>query len=426
MSTILNRLSLANNQFLIWWDNALTGRINILKINTSDQIEFWTDTVFNWKITDTVTLNEATWDEVARTLNYTTNKAAGNDTGLLINFTDTASPETSSPFVIKTGGVTQFSVNQGGSTNVNGNLFIAGASFNAFPGISINSGRADTANTGLSVKSYDTKTNTSGQSSILTVTPTYNQTSGTASNTDLLINRTQTAVGSGAQLLIDAQVGSASKFKVSNTGATNIANNVWLSATDFAWTGTVNMFKTNESDEIELWGALTNVWTLTYEADSWAVTVMNMPVTSSAVDWTEQSFSFSLDSNPIFKIYSESDWAWGIQGERIQLKWGISVKRTDAGAGDYNPSAITSDYIITADNTLAARAITLSTEDVASGTSAEPRIFIIKDEYGNATTNNLTITVEWWGTIDWEASVILDRDDESITLYCYWTTCFIY
>lgn len=49
------------------------------------------------------------------------------------------------------------------------------------------------------------------------ITPTYNQ-SGAASQTDLLINRTETAVGSGAQNLIDAQVGGASKFKVSRTG----------------------------------------------------------------------------------------------------------------------------------------------------------------------------------------------------------------
>jgi len=58
----------------------------------------------------------------------------------------------------------------------------------------------------------------SGTNNFISVTPSYNQLSGTAANTDLLINRTQTAVGSGAQLLIDAQVGSASKFSVNNAG----------------------------------------------------------------------------------------------------------------------------------------------------------------------------------------------------------------
>lgn len=56
-------------------------------------------------------------------------------------------------------------------------------------------------------------------SASLTVSPTYNQT-GTAGGTDLLINRTETAIGSGSHYLIDAQVGGTSKFTVANTGDT--------------------------------------------------------------------------------------------------------------------------------------------------------------------------------------------------------------
>lgn len=62
-------------------------------------------------------------------------------------------------------------------------------------------------------------TATSGSSIGLHLTPTYNQASGTAANTDLLVNRTETAIGSGAQLLMDLQVGGVSKFKVNNLGA---------------------------------------------------------------------------------------------------------------------------------------------------------------------------------------------------------------
>lgn len=61
-------------------------------------------------------------------------------------------------------------------------------------------------------------TNTSGQSAFLQLSPIYNQSSGTAANTDFLINRTQTAVGSGAQLLADFQVGGVSQFNVTNAG----------------------------------------------------------------------------------------------------------------------------------------------------------------------------------------------------------------
>jgi hypothetical protein len=71
---------------------------------------------------------------------------------------------------------------------------------------------------------------TSGTNIVLSLTPTYNQASGNAANTDLLINRTQTAVGSGTQLLIDAQVGGVSQFSVSNTGVIAIRNTVAAAA----------------------------------------------------------------------------------------------------------------------------------------------------------------------------------------------------
>jgi hypothetical protein len=51
-----------------------------------------------------------------------------------------------------------------------------------------------------------TNTDTSGTINALAITPTYNQASGTASNTDLLINRTETAVGSGEQFLAEFAV----------------------------------------------------------------------------------------------------------------------------------------------------------------------------------------------------------------------------
>ena len=75
------------------------------------------------KVTETVTLNAATGNEIAHTLSYTTNKASsGNDTGLKIAMTDTASPGTSLPLDVQVGGATKFSVNQAGNTTVAGTL----------------------------------------------------------------------------------------------------------------------------------------------------------------------------------------------------------------------------------------------------------------------------------------------------------------
>jgi len=52
------------------------------------------------------------------------------------------------------------------------------------------------------------------------ILPTYNQPSGAAANTDLFINRTETAVGSGLQRLIEGQTGGTTRFYVTAGGAT--------------------------------------------------------------------------------------------------------------------------------------------------------------------------------------------------------------
>jgi hypothetical protein len=70
-----------------------------------------------------------------------------------------------------------------------------------------------------------TQTNTASSGDIIGIqfAPTYNQ-SGTAGSTDLLINRTETAVGSGSHYFADFQVGGTSKFKVDNAGSAYLDN----------------------------------------------------------------------------------------------------------------------------------------------------------------------------------------------------------
>lgn len=180
------------------------------------------------------TLNVATGNEVAYTLNYTTNKAtSGDDTGLVINQTDTLSPGTSYLINAQVGGVSRFRV-----SNTGIGYFLAGVGIGGTLTIPINESIRTAAASTLYLQKFTatdnvartylyllggiTNTVTSGNVVGLYLGPLYNQASGTAANTDLLINRTQTAVGSGAQLLIDAQVGSVSKFSVSNAGDVNL------------------------------------------------------------------------------------------------------------------------------------------------------------------------------------------------------------
>lgn len=94
----------------------------------------------------------------------------------------------------------------------------------------------------------------------------------------------------------------------------------------------------------------------------------------------------------------------------------VLTKRTEVGAVDYNPSALTSDTLIAMTDTAAPRACTISTEDVNSGTTANPRIITIKDESGNAGTNNITVSLET-GNIDGAGTLVLGSNYESVTLY---------
>jgi len=98
---------------------------------------------------------------------------------------------------------------------------------------------------------------------------------------------------------------------------------------------------------------------------------------------------------------------------------------TVVGAVDYNPSALTDDYIIAMSDTAAPRAVTISSEDVATGTATIPRIFVIKDQSGASGSNNITVTLESGGTIDGEANFIMNVNYQSITLYVDGTNAHI-
>jgi hypothetical protein len=76
-----------------------------------------------------IVLDHATNNEVGLSINYTTNKAAGNDTGLLINQTDTLSPNISYLFDAQVGGISQLTIsNNGDLTLSTGDLFINSSS----------------------------------------------------------------------------------------------------------------------------------------------------------------------------------------------------------------------------------------------------------------------------------------------------------
>lgn len=121
-------------------------------------------------------------------------------------------------------------------------------------------------------------------------------------------------------------------------------------------------------------------------------------------------------------IYGEFDNDQLTVNGGLTINGDLYLKRT-ASATDYNPSALTSDDVIAITDTSSARAVTISTEDVQSGSTSNPRIMTVKDESGNAGTNNITVSLES-GNIDGSASYVIDGDYESVTIYLDGTNGF--
>lgn len=125
-------------------------------------------------------------------------------------------------------GPTTYSIaTERGGTGVDSNLRVIGGASLMELGV-INSAFATQIrrdNTGLSLVNV-TSTGLTSSNAIqagITIDPTVSQ-AGTSGYSMLRINPTETATGSGAKLLIDAQVGSVSRFTVYNTGETKSGN----------------------------------------------------------------------------------------------------------------------------------------------------------------------------------------------------------
>lgn len=112
----------------------------------------------------------------------------------------------------------------GTSTNQKGgNVFINGGAGGVTRGNVILANQGGNVGIGTtspeaSLQISKTDTSTVGNIYGLQISNTYNQLSSFANNTDLLINRTETSVGSGVQFLINAQVSGQSKFAIRNDG----------------------------------------------------------------------------------------------------------------------------------------------------------------------------------------------------------------
>lgn len=230
-----------------------------------------------------------------------------------------------------------------------------------------------------------------------------------------------------AQVVTDKAVAPSHMALASPLSATNInvENDEWISGDNYAGTDVVNMLKVNTDDEIDVGGQLNIGSSIEGPEDGGKIVLFDMPVSSTPSSGDEMSASLGIDSDTCIEIGAYADGAGGVTGHFFKMLGAVHNHKTDSGAADYNPSALTSDHIITVDTTAAARAVTISTEDRDTGTADNPRIFIVKDIAGNAGTNNITVSLETAGNIDGAATAVINANYNSITLMIDGTNGYI-
>lgn len=147
-----------------------------------------------------------------------------------------------------------------------------------------------------------------------------------------------------------------------------------------------------------------------FEEDSGAITAMNLPVTSSASDGDEESFSFSIDSNPILKVKGLADGSGGINNEQLQSYGGIIRNTTTVNSASYSLNA-NDDILLVSYTSTGAVSLTLPSAQCVDG-----RIIVIKDSGGAAVDNNITIETEGSETIDGSATKVISSNYGSVKL----------
>jgi hypothetical protein len=284
---------------------------------------------------------------------------------------------------------------------------------------------AAATNTQTSASSIHTKINTS-----------YNQTSGTAANTDLLINRTETAVGSGTQRLISAQVGSVEKFAVDNKGsvtqtgsikaitATSTALSLTAEHSTVLVTGDTTITLPNATSlgtEITS-GAWTNTYTTAF--DTFTSTLPSGFTATTATAKSPRSLVqvITLVQNTTYRISGMAIF----NGGTVTLYYGNnsytgglligSITSGVAFAFDINNSVAAQTGIMLLMVASGASSITVSNFSVKAltGESNSGRLYTVKKMDASGTTTTISTTSSQ--TIDGQTSKQLSAQYESITL----------
>lgn len=208
-------------------------------------------------------------------------------------------------------------------------------------------------------------TNSSGQSVFLAVTPTINSNT-TGGNTDFLVNRAETSVGSGSQLLADFQVGNTSKFKIDNTGAATAVGGFISVGNSFL--ATINNTSTANNSRIQmLAGGTTLSRNVADNSTCFVVNQINAGSTGNVMDLQFQGVVVS-------SVNTLGDLR--LAGKHVLREVAV------ADAVSITPNIDTTD-VLTQINTQVAGTLTVN---APSGTAAPSQAILIRVKSTNAQT----------------------------------------
>lgn len=140
---------------------------------------------------------------------------------------------------------------------------------------------------------------------------------------------------------------------------------------------------------------------------------------AGTADWkfAAAGSSFVTSNEPLSTLSTAEQISWKKVSTTLYY---IFRKRKEGivftGGADYNPSILTNDYYIYVNLLTGPQNIIISTEDVQSGSTDNLRIFHIKDVTGNASTNNITISLENSGNIDQGITYVIATNNGAVTL----------
>jgi len=121
-------------------------------------------------------------------------------------------------------------------------------------------------------------------------------------------------------------------------GAITLANGAWLSAIDSTGASAINVLRVNPQNEIQVGAALNVDGGIVLPTDAGQVTLVDLPLDSTPVAGTPESYSLRVGSTNVLTVYGQADGSGNLQNGRVAVGTSISPQYTLDVGGDINTS----------------------------------------------------------------------------------------